>query len=763
MVRTSDMIRRGTALAAVVVVLAAVAVGCSSGSSDGAKTRTKTADPVRNAASAEVGGSPTVAAGGGFTCGRTKAGGALCWGLNAAGQVGVPSTTPTRTPVPVTGLTSGVSSVASGAAQACAVLDDGTASCWGANGSGVLGNGSTAASATPVKVSGLTDAVQVATATNHSCARTKAGAIVCWGNNGGGALGDGTTTSSTKPVATKDLTEGATDVSTGQYHSCAVAGDGTVRCWGSNTFGQLGTGSQGQESPTPVQVQGLSDAVQVAAGSNFACALTKAGAVSCWGANTSGQLGNGTKKASPAPVAVKGLDQGVAGIAAGNQVACARLVDGTARCWGSNAHGQLGDGAVADSNEPHTVVGLKDVTSISAGAGVGGHACAVTADGVAHCWGANAAGQLGNTTSTNVPAPAAVQGDGMGATKAVAGKDGSCGVTDKGAAVCWGTNTDGQLGTGTPGGSAVPVPVKGLTAGVTAIDAGSPTGKERCAVQQGKVLCWGTPAGSSSSLGNGTTRPSATPVEVSSVSDVRSVSVGTSHACALDTSEKVWCWGGNLNGQVGDGSTTTRTTAVPVTGITDPVVTISAGNTFTCAVTKPGAVWCWGSYPGAAPSSPTPVQIPGIARAARVSGGTASACVVVDSGQVRCWGANLAGELGDGTRNASDAPVAVSGISNAIEVDMGQLHACAVLDGGTVRCWGQGIQGQLGDGKAKASPTPVDVTGLEGATAVSTGNDHTCAVTPAGATCWGDDTDGEVGVAPPAYVPTDVSGTNSFA
>lgn len=761
--RMAGMVRRGVALAAVVVVLAAGAVGCSSDGSDGSKTRSTTASPVRNAASATVGGSPTVAAGGGFTCGRTTAGGARCWGLNANGQVGVPSTTPTRTPVSVTGLSSGVASVATGAAQACAVLDDGTVSCWGSNAAGVLGDGSTTSSATPVKVSGLSDAVQVATASRHSCARTKAGAIVCWGDNGGGALGDGTTTSSTEPVATKDLTEGATDVSTGQYHSCAVAGDGTVRCWGSNTFGQLGTGSLGPATPAPVQVQGVSDAVQVASGSNFTCALTTAGAVSCWGANTNGQLGNGTKKASPAPVPVKGLDQGVAGISAGNQVACARLADGTARCWGSNAHGQLGDGGVADSNEPHPVVGLEDITSISAGAGVGGHACAVTADGTAHCWGANAAGQLGNTTSTFVPAPAAVQGDGATATKASAGRDGSCAVTDAGAAVCWGANTDGQLGTGTPGGSAEPVPVKGLTAGVTAIDAGSPTSKERCAVQDGKVRCWGTPAGASSSLGNGTTRPSATPVEVTGVSDARSVSVGTSHACALDGKEQVWCWGGNLNGQVGDGSTTTRTTAVPVTAITDPVTMISAGSNFTCAVTEPGAVWCWGSYPGAAASSPTPVQIPGISRAARVSGGTTSACAVVDSGQVLCWGNDDAGQLGDGTRTTSTTPVAVAGVSDALEVDMGQLHACAVVQGGAVRCWGQGIQGQLGDGKAKASLSPVEVTGLDGATSVSVGNDHTCAVTPDGASCWGDDTDGEVGVAPPTSVPTDVSGDDSYA
>lgn len=756
-----EVARRGAAVVAI-VVLATMAVGCSSGGSDGAatKSRTSAATPVRNAAPIESGGAPAVAAGGGFTCGRTTAGAAVCWGLNADGQVGVPTTTSTRRPVEVTGLSKGVASVASGAAQACAVLDDGTVSCWGRNQGGVLGDGTTTSSATPVKVTGLTDAVQVATASSHSCARNEAGAISCWGTNSSGALGDGTTTNATKPVATKDLTEGAVDVATGTTHTCAVAGDGTVRCWGSNTFGQLGTGAAAAPSLTPVTVPGVADAVQVAAGSNFTCALTELGAVSCWGANTSGQLGNGTTKRSPTPVPVTGLDAGVAGISAGNEMACARLSDGTARCWGSNAHGQLGDGDVANAAEPQRVVGLKDVIAISAGAGVGGHACAVTGDGAAHCWGVNAAGQLGSDASTSVPAPTAVAGEGKGAAIASAGNGGSCAVTTKAAAVCWGGNDQGQLGTGKPGGSAVPVTVEGLTAGVTKVDAGSPAGKERCAIQDGSVRCWGTTSGS---LGDGTTTSSATPVTVRGVSDARSIAVGTSHACALDGTQQVRCWGANGSGQLGDGTTATRTTAVSVTGLADPVIAIAAGSTFTCAVTQPGAVWCWGNYPGSTAPSPVPVAIAGLARATRVAGGSSSACAVVDAGQVLCWGSNDAGQLGNGTRTRTTTPVAVAGIASAVEVDLGQLHGCAVLDDRTVRCWGQGIHGELGDGAANASTTPVAVTGLEGATAVSAGNDHTCATTDAGALCWGDDTDGEVGVAPPSYVATDVEGGQSFA
>lgn len=751
------LVRRGAALA-VVVALTALAVGCSSSGDDGAKTTTTKAEPTRNAAAAPTGGAPTVVAGGGFSCGRTKAGTAMCWGLNANGQVGVPSTTPTRAPVEVTGLSSGVEAVAAGAAQACAVLDAGTVSCWGANGSGQLGNGTTAATSTPVQVSGVDDAVQVATASTHSCARTKAGAVTCWGANGSGQLGNGSTTSSPTPVATAGVT-GASDVSTGTSHTCAVAGDATVRCWGANTFGQLGNGAQGAASPTPVQVQGITGAAQVAAGSNFTCALTTAGAVSCWGANTSGQLGNGTTKRSNTPVPVTGLDRGVAGIAAGNEVACARLADGTARCWGSNARGQLGDGDVANASEPQEVVGLKDVTSISAGAAVGGHACAVSADGTAHCWGTNSAGQLGNNASTAVPEPVAVQGDGAGATAASSGQNGSCGVSGSGAAICWGANDAGQLGTGTPGGSAVPVQVKGLDAGVTEVDAGSPGGKERCAIQDGKVQCWGTTSGS---LGDGTTRSSATPVAVSGIADARTVAVGASHACALDSGQKVSCWGYNVVGQLGDGTTTTRTTPVPVVGITDPVVAIGAGSNFTCAATEPGDLWCWGSVPAAA-ATPTPTKIRAISGVTGVSGGASSACATTGAGTVLCWGNGDAGQLGNGSRSAFPTPVQVAGISTATEVSVGQLHACALLEGGKVSCWGQGIHGELGNGGLKASLVPVTVGGVDGATSVSAGGDHTCATTKAGATCWGDDTDGEVGVAPPAYIPTDVDGDQLFA
>jgi len=182
--------------------------------------------------------------------------------------------------------------------------------------------------------------------------------VQCWGYNHDGELGNGgTAPGSPAPVAVLGLSSGVTAIAVGQSHACAVVMGG-VQCWGLNDLGELGNGSMVMYSDTPVAVSGLSSGVTaVAAGVDYTCALTMAGAVWCWGYNADGQLGNGsTVMYSDVPVAVSGLSSGVMAIAAGDSHACAVTAAGRVQCWGSNPEGELGSNAANPSSVPVTVV-----------------------------------------------------------------------------------------------------------------------------------------------------------------------------------------------------------------------------------------------------------------------------------------------------------------------------------------------------------------------------------------------------------------------
>ncbi|CCH80023.1 exported hypothetical protein [Nostocoides japonicum T1-X7] len=363
-----------------------------------------------------------------------------------------------------------VKQISAGAGHMCAVLVSGVAKCWGDNSSGELGNGTTTGSLVPVPVTGLGAGVaSIGAGYDHTCAVLTTGAVKCWGDNyfgqlGNGAATGGTSSASLVPVPVTGLVARAVSIIVGDDHTCAVLTTGAAECWGDNYYGELGNGTT-TTSSVPVTVTGLDARItSIDAGSNHTCAVLTTGAAKCWGDNHSGELGNGTTTNSSVPVTVTGLDAGVASISAGTAKTCAVLTSGAARCWGSNDHGQLGNGTTSDSSVPVTVTGLNaGVASISAGYG---HTCAVLSSGAAKCWGYNFFGQLGNGTTNDisapVPIPVPVTGLGAGVASIIAGYVQSCAVLTSGAADCWGYNSAGQLGNGTTNDSSVPVPVIGL-------------------------------------------------------------------------------------------------------------------------------------------------------------------------------------------------------------------------------------------------------------------------------------------------------------
>ena len=369
--------------------------------------------------------------------------------------------------------------VSASGAHSCALLPDGTLSCWGYNEFGQLGNGTTVDTSTAVAVAGITGATAVSAGHHHTCALLGDGTVRCWGANQFGQLGDGTATTDTTPVpvAVGGITT-AVAVTTGAYHACALLADGTVRCWGYNEFGQLGNGATASSS-TPVTVAGLAAPTVVTAGAYHTCALLADGAIRCWGRNDYGQLGDGNTPDSPSPVGVSGLDPAAA-VTAGGFHTCALLPDRSVRCWGQNIFGQLGDGSSitflvsaevlgltplysstippgSHSRTPVKVSGIGTATAVTAG---GFHTCASLSDGSTKCWGENDYGQLGDGRNSNSSTPVGVTG--LDPSAAVsAGAWHTCALLPDRSVGCWGRNFAGQLGNGTVSNSSTPVAVTG--------------------------------------------------------------------------------------------------------------------------------------------------------------------------------------------------------------------------------------------------------------------------------------------------------------
>ena len=320
-------------------------------------TTTNSCTPV---AVTGVSNAAAVSAGFFFACALLSSGSVECWGDNYNGELGKGTNTGSSTPVSVTGLSNAIAISASRDSSnhfACALLSGGSVECWGDNGVGELGNGATARSSTPVSVTGLSNAMAISAGNSFACALLSGGSVECWGYNYYGTLGNGTVANSLTPVSVAGLSN-ATALSAGSDFACALLSNGSVECWGYNKSGQLGNGSSSSMLATPpVAVTGLSNATALSAGSDFACALLSSGSVECWGYNGSGQLGNGTTSTSPnpTPVSVTGLSNAIA-ISAGSDFACALLSNGSVECWGDNVFGQLGDGTVVTSSIPVPVM-----------------------------------------------------------------------------------------------------------------------------------------------------------------------------------------------------------------------------------------------------------------------------------------------------------------------------------------------------------------------------------------------------------------------
>ncbi len=351
--------------------------------------------------------------------------------------------------------------VALGKSHSCALLETGRVKCWGMNTHRQLGNEGTVNSNFPVDVEGLMDVKALTAGWAHTCALIRTGGVKCWGNNKNGELGNGQTIDSGVPVDVRGLPAGVVAIEAGDDHTCAVTGHAAVTCWGFNQYGQLGDGTTASRS-IPVTVPGLGDgALSVAAGWGHTCILTADKSVRCWGNNEYGQLGYGpVEDYRFTPVDVDGLKLSAEGVSADGGQACALTIYGGIRCWGNNKYGQLGDGSTEVRSTPVTVTGMaQGIRAVAVG---WNHTCGITKAGGLQCWGWNYFGQLGDGTKASRAAPAAVFGLAEGVEAVEAGWGHTCAVMDLGSVMCWGANESGQLGDGTRLDSQAPQAVAGL-------------------------------------------------------------------------------------------------------------------------------------------------------------------------------------------------------------------------------------------------------------------------------------------------------------
>jgi alpha-tubulin suppressor-like RCC1 family protein len=697
-----------------------------------------------------------VAVGSSHTCIVTAHGTVQCWGDNSRAQLGNGTTDAPDRLSDVVGLT-GVVALTAGAYHTCALTAAGAVKCWGANYRGQLGDGTIVTRSTPVGVvlTGTT-AVSIAAGAASTCAVTAQGGVKCWGWNGDGQLGDGSTLDHTLPADVSGLTSGVSSVTSGYAHGCAVKANGTMSCWGSNVSGQLGDGTT-VDRLTPVAVTGLTGVAGASAGGGHTCALTQAGGLKCWGDNSAGELGDGTTNSHSSAVDVSGLGAGVSAFASGFSQTCAVTAAGV-KCWGYNAAGELGDGTTTNRLTPTDIPGSSGATAIDAGGdSLGLHTCAVTWQGHVLCWGDNQRGQVGSGYGAYRKA-VAVTGLEAGITALSVGEDFGCAVTSAGGVRCWGRNWGGQLGDGTNTARSMAADVSTLGSGIQSVSSGA---GHACALTTGGgVKCWGW--NGDGQLGNGTTTDSLVPVQVSGLtSGVLAVAVGIRHTCALVSPGSVRCWGGG--GYVGDGTTTQRLTPTAVS-VPEQVVSIATAG-HTCVATISGKAYCWGGNDdgqlgnGTTTATVSPVQVSSLnSGVVSVSVGSApndsslpsSSCAVMNDGTARCWGNNEHGQLGDGTTTNRLTPVyQVSGVTGVTAVSIGPLHGCALVAGGAIKCWGVNGDGQLGDGTTTSSLTAVATTAVASATTVGVGGwtnaGTTCALSGTTVYCWGQDEFGQVG------------------
>jgi len=640
-----------------------------------------------------------------FTLALLRDGTVWAVGTNIQGQMGDGTTTDHTTWARVPGL-SGVVEIATRFGTAYALLSDRTIRSWGSNAHGQLGDGSSvASSSTPVTVTGITTAVRLA----GGLALLSDGSIRSWGSGYGGRLGNGTTSDANTPVTVTGITT-AVNIAAATNTAYAILSDGTIRSWGANDDGALGNGTY-TSSSTPVAVNGISTALDIACASTTAYALLADGSIRSWGYNGAGELGNGSSDDnSKNPVIVSGISTATA-ITATSESGYAMLTDGTVMAWGS--------GPGTNSSTPATISGTQNVTTLATDAfSQSSTIYLIIGDRLVSFSNASATTITAGSTATVAAVVKANDANGAALARQ------SVTFTTGNAASVTPTSgtTDSSGAVSTTVTSTDPWSVPGSTLTVTADSAGYAATRGLSVIGSNVYVAGSNSAGEA---GTGTgSDPGSTAVQTARAfpSPVRKIS-SSSGTLALLQDGTVWSVGANDYGQLGDGTTTSRSTWAQVPGLSN-VTDIGTGFTCSFAVAD-GYVYAWGfRYQGSLgdgndgrSNQLTPLRLTTLPRGATAISPASAGSYALVNGQVYAWGDNH--RLGNGTTSDgfTSTPVPVTGMTHVTQLASGYYGGYALQDG-NVYAWGLNGFGQIGDGTSDDRPSPVQVLGLSNVTQV---------------------------------------------
>ncbi|MDB6035816.1 MAG: regulator of chromosome condensation, partial [Verrucomicrobiales bacterium] len=684
--------------------------------------------------------------------------------------------------------------VAVGGRVICALDAAGQAYCWGDNFFGQLGNGTTTGATTPQATSTSLRFTSIATGYDFACGVTTGSTVACWGLNSQGSIGNGTTTNQLTPLVVSGIT-GALDVQAGEFHACART-SADFYCWGANFSGQVGDGTFTSPRTTPAKTAVGITPVGIAAFSRSSSCVSTTKQLYCWGSSYS--IGDGTGATRTIPTAVQwpesaagdpampvavtpqsltaaagtpqvvtvlvrnaigtalpGVTVNFVVTSGGGSVTVASVVtDASGRAssaWNlAGSTGTVGTLEARVANIP-TLVFTGTVGSVSGSMSITGGNNQFLPDYFGTAGGLQVKVEDG---SSNPVAGATVtftaaSGSGTVATAAVnTAADGTA------SNFTWTTplvsGTDYTLQASVPGLSPVTFTARRLA---YYNNGASNLGSALCRLTTaGAAYCWGGNA--QGQVGDGSNTNRTAPTAVAGGLTFTALAKGSQgfHNCALTSGGTAYCWGANEAGQLGNGTQANSNVPVAVSGGL-AFSSLSTGALSTCGITTANALYCWGwgGYSFRADSSiyttrnvPTLVNT-GSRTFVSVNVGRTNICALDASGQAFCWGENYGGQLGTGTTTYSVIPVATSTALRFASLTLGVDYSCGLTTASTVACWGWNGNGSVGNGTTTNQLTPATVPGVTGALDARAGEGHSCARTGTAVYCWGSNFGGQVG------------------
>jgi alpha-tubulin suppressor-like RCC1 family protein len=699
-------------------------------------------------------------AGAGFSVAIDKNGRVWAWGDNSNGQLGNNSRAICKiTPVSIAGVVKTFCEISGGVTHTIAIDKNGRAWGWGQGASGQLGNNGGSQQNTPISVLGAVKTFcRISAGNSYSVAINKNGRAWAWGVNGFGQLGDNSSTGKFTPVSVLGAVKTFCAISAGDAHTLAIDKNGRAWGWGRNTAGRIGDNSIVNRL-TPVSVQGnVKTFCKISAGGSFSFAIDKNGRAWAWAINNQGQLGDGTLISRLTPVSIAGAVKTFCEISAGGSHGAAIDKNGRVWGWGLAGSGQLALGGIVCVFTPVSITGAtKTFCGISAG---DGFSMALDKNGRAWAWGNNLGGNLGINSVTSQNSPVSVLGTVRTFCKITGGgvvnsSSFTLALDKNGRAWSWGYNGVGQLGNNAVTSQLTPVSILGAVKTFCEISNGVNQPFALAIDKNGTAWAWGV--NGNGQLGNNTVISQRTPVSVlGAIKTFCKVSVGGFHSLAIDKNGRLWAWGNNSNGQLGNNQTANSIlTPVSVLGAVKTFCHIAGGNSQSVAIDKNGQAWGWGfnssgaNGDGAASDNLTPVSVQGQKKTfCKIASGNGVSLSIDNYGRLWAWGFNGNAQIGDNSSIPKRTPTRVCNTRTFCEVKGANNHVLAIEKNGQVWAWGSNTNGQLAQYNIASVLTPVSIAGaVKTFCAISAGATHTIAIDKNGrAWGWGVDLNGQLGL-----------------